>query len=432
MIDSADYSPDKPPIQPSQRTQPLRALLAAFALIALGFVVGYGFHTSQSVSDSAQNSTSTRPSPSPQSSPSPASPSGLSSPTASPPNVAPVGVAPPVVKGLRVSPDGRRVAFTGVYGNGQSAARFVFDLRSGEMNVRETPRGWQDFIVQWSSDSRKILFDREKIPRAVEEATPGLHEERFEYSNENKNPDSRRKTASQTPRSLTSGGVLPRGERSFSGLWTSSGELIVKTRREPKSLFMVRNGRAQILDRANGSYLQNRVVRESGSDVLYVVRDLADGNSALFRVQNGRARQISEVLRDVEWAYVAEGARWMVVCRAQTSSDDWLWTLYRIAPNRAQRTSTRSVPADVISVFWSPDDRAILGASGDSLWTIAVPSLQVKRIGARRDWNADDAGWIPRQNAAVIASRGVLWQVNTASGAARPLWKFPARYWGVS
>lgn len=395
------------------RLTPLRAAIAATALLSLGFVVGYGFHTAQSTG--AQSSTRPTPNPSP----------AAALPTATLPTSTPKPIAPiaPTTKGLRVSPDGRRVAFTGVYGDGVRAARFVLNVKSGQVNVRETPRGWQDFIVQWSRDSRKILFDREKIPRGVADVTAGLHEERFEYSND--------KIVAQTPRSLTPKGVLPRGERSFAGLWTHNGELVVKTRREPKSLFQIKNGRATLLDRADGTYLQNRVVRENGRDVLYVVRELLNSrNSALFRVENGRARQISETLRDVEWTYVADSARWMIVCRTQKNSDDWKWTLYRVSPTRAVKSSTRSVPVDVISVFWSPDERAILGASGQSLWTIAIPTLATKRIGAKRDWEADDAGWIAGENAVVVASRGVLWRVDVASGQARPLWKYPARFWG--
>lgn len=386
------------------RLTPLRAAIAATALLLLGFVIGYGFQTAQS----AKLQSSTRPSPSP-----------TSSPVSTPKPAAPI---PPTTKGLRVSPDGQRVAFTGVYGDGVRAARFVLDLKNGAVDIRETPRGWQDFVVQWSRDSRKILFDREKIPRGVEEATAGLHEERFEYSND--------KIASQTPRALTPNGVLPRGEKSFSGLWTPNDELVVKTRREPKSLFQIKNGRAVLLDRADGTYLQNRVVRENGRDVLYAVRELPRSkNSALFRVENGRARQISETLRDAEWTYVADSARWMIVCRTSPNSENWLWTLYRVSPTRATTSSTRSVPIDVISVFWSPDEGAILGASGQSLWTIAIPSLAVKRVGIKRDWEADDAGWIPQQNAIVVASRGVLWRVDVASGQAKALWKYPARFW---
>lgn len=393
------------------RLAPLRAAIAATALLALGFAVGYGFHTAQSTNIQS----STRPLPNPSVSPSPTS----SLPTSRPKLAA---LMVPTTKGLRVSPDGRRVAFTGVYGDGVRAARFVLDLKSGAIDIRETPRGWQDFVIQWSHDNRKILFDREKIPRGVAEATAGLHEERFEYSND--------KIASQTPRSLTPTGVLPRGEKSFSGLWTSRDELVVKTRREPKSLFQIKNGRAMLLDRASGSYLQNRVVREKGRDVLYVVRDLPNSkNSALFRVENGRARKISEELRDVEWTYVADSASWMIVCRTSPNSENWLWTLYRVSPTRATTSSTRSVPLDVISVFWSPDERAILGASGQSLWTIAIPSLSVKRVGVKRDWEADDAGFIPNQNAIVVASRGVLWRVDVASGQAKALWKYPARFW---
>lgn len=383
---------------------PLRAATVAFALLVLGFAVGYGFHTSQSVSRPFETPSSTRPTP---------------SPSPAPPKTAPVA---PTTKGLRVSPDGKRIAWTGVYGDGLRAARFVFDLQSGAIDIRETPRGWQDFIVQWSADSRRVLFDREKIPRGVAETTSGLHEERFEYSNG--------QIRAQTPRGLTPKGVLPAGEKSFSGLWAPDGSLIVKTRREPKSLFQIRNRRAQLLDRTSGTYLQNRVIRENGRNILYAVRDLTNSrDSALFRVENGRARQISETLNDVEWAYVADSARWMVVCRAQNGSKNWLWTLYRIAPRRAVRSSTRSVSSDVISVFWSPDERTILGASGQSLWTIDVPSLVSKRIGQKTNWDADDAGWLPAQNAIVVAARGILWRVDVASGRAAPLWKYPARFW---
>jgi hypothetical protein len=50
------------------------------------------------------------------------------------------------------------------------------------------------------------------------------------------------RTVSQEPESLTPPGTLPSGEKSVAGFWTPRGELIVKTRREPKALFQMRNG----------------------------------------------------------------------------------------------------------------------------------------------------------------------------------------------
>ncbi len=385
------------------RFSPLAAVAFGAALLALGFAVGYGFHTSQSVSSNTPaNQTN----------------AGANNAfDAAPSSTGNATKTPPIVKGLHLSPDGKRVAFTAVYANGERASRFVLDIQSGNYEAREAPRGWQDFVIQWSRDGRSLLFDREKIPDDVAETQPGLHEENLAQKSE--------------PRALTPPKSLSSGEKSVAGFWTPGGELIVKTRREPKTLFLVKNGKARVIDHANVTYFQNRVVRENGRDVFYVVRDVAgqQNQNALFRVENGRARQISPNLGKMTWAYVAENARWMIVCRTQQSSSYWNWTLYRVAPNAATVSSTRNVPSDVISVFWSPDFKRILGASGDKLWTVDVPTLQTRQIGKRDTWSADDAGWLPRQNAILVASRGQLWHVDLNNGNARAIWKFPAKYW---
>jgi hypothetical protein len=89
----------------------------------------------------------------------------------------------------------------------------------------------------------------------------------------------------------------------------------------------------------------------------------------------------------------------------------------------------RAVPGDVISVFWSPGGKLVLGASGDSLWTIAVPSLQWRRIGTRTNWQADDATWTKRDKEVVVAAHGALWRVEVAGGQAQRIWQFPPVYW---
>lgn len=383
----------------NSRPSPAVAAFFAVALLALGFTVGYGFHTAQSTAPDEETSNAAQ---------------GEQSSTRLGRKSAPV---PPVVKGLHISPDGARVAFTAVYKNGLQSSRFVLNLKNGQFETRPAPRGWQDFVVQWSNDGRRILFDREKIPRSVADTQAGLHEENLDEKSE--------------PRPLTPIPTLPSGEKSVSGLWTSSGDLVVKTRREPKTLFVIRNGHAQLADRAAVTYYQNRVVRENGHDVLYVVRDVPgqQKQNALFRVENGRARQISPGLGKIEWAYVAENARWLIICRTQPDSSDWRWTLYRVSPRGCTLSSTRSVPSDVISVFWSPDFKCVLGASGDALWAVDVPSLQSRQIGRQKGWNADDAGWLPGENAVLVAAHGTLWKIDVTSGAARAVWKFPASYW---
>ncbi len=378
----------------------------ALVLLALGFIVGYGYHTL----NSAPPPIATIPARAPK-----------------PLAVAPV---PPTVKGLRASPDGMKLAFTGVYNDQTQASRFVFDLKRTTWSAQTTPRGWQDYIVQWSTDNKRILFDREKIPRVVDDSiTGGLHQAQVVESDSAANTELS-KPSITNERALTPKGMLPRGEKSIAGFWTPDGVLIVKTRREPKTLFMVRDGKSVALDRAN-SYQQNRAARENGKTVFYLVRDVPGqaGQSALYRVEGKNARRLSEALSDVKWVYVAEGAGWMVVCREAGDDLNWMWTLYRVSPQKAVRQREELVTQDVSGVFWSPDRKSILGASGKSLWLIDIPTLRSRRLGPRSDWNADDAAWLPRQNAVVVASKGALWKIDTKSGAARELWKFPAQYW---
>jgi dipeptidyl aminopeptidase/acylaminoacyl peptidase len=410
---------------------PRRAAVLGVLLLGLGFVVGYGFHTVQS----EQNSV-------------PPNGAGLNGGPLNGSTTPPVKSTPPVVKGLRVSPDGKRVAFTAVSNKLQRANRFIFDLQTKQFNATVTPTGWQDYIVQWSSDGRKILFDREKIPRGVEETTSGLHEADAVVGNTVTAPSSAtplssisdaagnaaagNATAGNTEdRPLAPRDVLPPNDRSVAGFWTPDGKLIVKTRREPKFLYELQDGVTVPIDRAGVTYYQNRAVKENGKTVFYVVRDVPNQpqNAALFRIENGRSRQLGAAFEVPEWVYVAENGQWMIVCREAPDEENWQWTLYRISGQAARVVSTQVVPGDVSGVFWSPDRKYVLGASGESLWLIDIPTLKSRRLGSRTDWNADDAGWLPDAKSVVVAAKGKLWRVDVPSGTAREIWQFPPEYW---
>jgi len=382
-----------------------RVALLAAALLVLGFISGYGFQTRQHAEQTA---------------------SGPGSGEA-PPAVA------PLVRGLRARPDDRLLAFTGVYDQSQRAARFVFDLVTKQISVAETPAGWQDYITQWSADGSKILFEREKIPRPAVDAVAGLHEEEIRAAL----PASTRSASApqsgapshEEPIPL-SGEDIPAGERIISGQWGPDG-LVVKTRREPKALYLMRPDGPQLLDRASVTYYQNREVRENGRPTLYVVRDVPGQRRefALFRVQNGQAKQLGPAFRNIVWAYISENVRWLIVCRQAENGEDWSWSLYAVSPQTARLVKTADVPGDVIAVYWSPDYRHVLGSSGQSLWLIEMPTLKARRLGPRTDWNADDAAWLNREQAIVVASAGVLWKVRVPDGKATQLWKFPPEYW---
>jgi hypothetical protein len=375
----------------------------AIILVGLGFAVGYGYHTVQSA------------------------PSTIQSPDAE------TVSTPPLVKGLRVSPDDRLVAFAAVFDQSRRAARFVFDLKTNTYTTANTPRGWQDYITQWSANGRAVLFEREKIPRPVDDTTAGIYQEKVWL-----NPGAPKQGAVKpqtAPPQLMTEGLAPRAEKVVAGFWAPNGQLIIKTRRETKSLYAVRGGVASFVDHSSGTYEQNRAITENGKPVYYVVRDISGagekttGDTALFRVENAKAQQISDALEDPTWVYVAENARWMIACRQADNGTDWIWTLYSVAPHQARRVRSAQVPGDVIAVYWSPDFKHVLGAAGQSLWLIDVPSLHVHRLGARMDWSADDAAWMNRENAVVVASAGRLWRVALPHGAQRELWKLPPAYW---
>jgi hypothetical protein len=386
------------------------ALLAAL-LLALGFVAGYGFQSRQHAESSHSSDNGGNA-------------------------VAEVPPMAPVVKGLRVRPDDRLLAFTGIYDQTQRAARFVFDLATRRMSVEETPAGWQDYITQWSDDGSRLLFEREKIPRPVADASAGLYQEKIvaaplaslrSAAGTAASPDAEAHRAEPSPLAAD---AAPDGEKIIAGQWGPDG-LIVKTRREPKSLYLLRGDRLALLDRAGVTYYQNRAVRENGRTALYVVRDVPGSRQefALFRVQNQRARQLGPALRDVVWAYISENARWLIVCRHAARGNGWLWSLYAVTPQAAQLVKEAPVPADVIVVYWSPDFKRVLGSSGEKLWLIDIPTLQVHQLGQRSDWHADDAAWLNREQAVVVAAAGVLWKVRVPDGAATQLWRFPAPYW---
>jgi hypothetical protein len=368
----------------------LRSLLIAFVLLSVGFVVGYGFQ-----SDGPRPEVAATP-----------------SPTAAP--------LAPVVKGLHSSPDGKLLAFTGVYARGEKAGVWILNPATGIANGRESPAGWQDYVTQWRSDSRSLLLEREKIPRRVASASAGLFTAPVD-----------RATTRAGELAPIAQGVVPRNEKIITGLLAPNGELVLKTRREPKSLYLVRNGSAVTVDRANVTYGQNRPVREGKNLVFYVVRDIPGQSDsvALFRVANGKARQISPPWDDVTWSYVAPSGKQFIVARVDENEVDWNWTLYQIAPNGIKTLKSATVPADVISVYWSNDGKRVLGAAGEKLWIVDVPSLKTTQLGPKNDWKADDASWIGQQNAVAVAYSGEIWRVEVPSGKAVRLWRFPNQFW---
>ena len=376
-------------------------MLLGLLLLVIGFVVGNGYHTAQEATTEVGPDSRRRK---------------------------PVATLSPLVKGLRASPDDRLLAFTGVYEQSQRASRFLLDLQTHHFSAVDTPRGWQDYITQWSQDSRTILFEREKIPRPVADASAGIYQERVRTAAPSGEGDARPQQGE--PKPLTQG-LAPNGEKVIAGFWTPAGKLVVKTRREPKSLYEVQDGKTLLLDSASGNYMQSRAIHDNGKTVYYVVRDVPGQNKAvaLYQVRDGRAQRLSDVLKDVEWVYLDESARWMIVCRQDGNGIDWVWTLYQVMPAGARPLKSGPVTGDVISVYWSPDLKRVLGSGGKSLWIVDIPSLRVHRLGAREDWNADDASWLSRRSAVIVAASGSLWEVTVPEGRQREIWKFPPQYW---
>lgn len=409
MAPSPSSSPQ--PSRLSGRSRVYVAGLLAAVLMVLGFVAGYGYGFGKNRQVSTQ---------------------------AAPLDSKPAALAP-VVKAMRVSPDGRRLAFTGVFDQSRRSSRFIVDLPSQTWSAQESPSGWQDYITQWSADGRSLLFEREKIPRPVAEAKSGIYSQAIDaprqpIQNADKAPS--KSFLWSEPKSLSADLAL-NNEKIITGFWDVRGALILKTRREPKALYRVEAGRAARVDSTPGTYLQNRAVKENGRSVIYVVRTVeatpqstsTASGVALYRIENGKARRLSKAMQDVEWVYIAEDGRWMITSRYAADGENWLWTLYRIRNEGAVKVKEAAVPGDVISVYWSPDRRYVLGSSGGSLWIIEVPSLRSHRLGARQNWNADDAAWSSDSRSVLVAADGKLFRVALANGQERELWRFTPKYW---
>jgi hypothetical protein len=183
------------------------------------------------------------------------------------------------------------------------------------------------------------------------------------------------------------------------------------------------------VDEAGRKLLQHRPVKVGNQTEFLTVRDApnGDGSLALYRVRNGQSRQISPNWNDVSWTYVAPSGRSLILARS--IGDDWEWTLFDIETNSVKERKTATIPGDVIAVYWSPDEKTVLGVAGEKIWKIVVPSLEVDAIGTRTDWNADDAAWLDDGKFAAIAAAGELWRVDVESGTAEKFWRFPAQFW---
>ncbi len=373
-----------------------RAFVLGGALLATGFFVGLGFQSRASQQARNAPTTSATPTPAPA----------------------------PLVKGLRASPDGRLLAFTGIYNNYGRGSVWIVDLQTKRARAMASPAGWQDYVAAWRGDGRALLLEREKIPRPAAKASAGIYGAPVDGAS----------LAMGEPRDLTPN--LPRGEKIVSGLYAPDGTLILKTRSDPKTLFRVEgtgeNRRAVALDRAAITYGQNRAVKLGNRTVYYVVRDLEKqpDKLALFRVENARATQISPAWNEDEivWSYVAPSGKQLLLARYQGETD-WQWTLYNIESQSVKKLKSAVVPGDVVTVYWSPDEKQILGAAGNKLWLVSTPDLKTKQLGARANWNADDATWIGNQSAVAVAAGGELWRVEVPTGKAEKIWRFPDEYW---
>ena len=379
----------------SQFSTATRALILGGALLGAGFFVGLGFQ-----SRAAQQARSSAP------------------PTSSVAPNAPAAPAP-LVKGLRSSPDGRLLAFTGIYNNYSRGSVWIVDLQTKRARATASPVGWQDYVAAWRGDGRALLLEREKIPRAAAKAKAGVY----------LSPVDGASLSAGEPRDITPN--LPRGQKIVSGLYAPDGQLVLKTRSDPKTLLRVQGKQTFPIDRAAITYGQNRAVQIGKRTIYYVIRDIAGQPSkiALFRIENGAARQISPAWNqeEIAWSYVSSSGRQLLLARYE--GDNWRWTLYQIGAGAVKQIKSATVPGDVITVYWSPNEKQILGAAGEKLWRISIPDLKVAQLGARSDWNADDATWINRQNAIAVAANGELWRVEVPSGRATKIWRFPNEYW---
>lgn len=376
----------------SRSPSPQAALALALFLLGIGFFVGLGYQ-SRAAQQSRQN------------------------PAATP---TPSAKRAPLVKALHSSPDGKRLAFTSVYNQGSSSGVWVFDMPGRRAEFSPSPAGWQDYVAQWSNDGKGLILEREKIPRAAASARAGIYVAPIDSAT--------LKTGQLVPKTP----ALPKGEKLISSFVAPDGKIMVKTRREPKSLW-TGDATPKKLDSATNTYGQNRAVLENGQTVLYVVRDAPESNGALalFRVQNGVAKRLSPFWDDLSWSYIAPSGHSLIIARQIEGAEgqDWEWTLYKIAPTGAQKLKSSIIPGDVISVYWSPDEKHVLGAAGSKLWIVDVPSLAYRRLGDRADWNADDATWIGTQNSVAVAANGKLWRVEVPSGQTSLMWTFPDEFW---
>jgi hypothetical protein len=367
---------------------PVKVALFSGVLLVLGFIIGLGY---QSFQNAAQHQT---------------------------PKLKATVAQPPVTHGLRVSADDQLVAFTGIYQHFTQSSRFVFDLKKSSWSAVKTPAGWEDSMVQWGKDGRTLLYERSKLPRVVTGAKAGLYSEKVLLNSGNP------QWKNQTPLSEN---LQEPGEQIYAGFWTPQDQLVVKTQHDDRSLFLSQNGKLTKIDHSPGTYYQNRFV---GNDY-YVVRDVdRSGNKvALFRIHQNKSTQLGANFSNIIWAYLSENAKWLLLCSNAANGQDWKWDLWKVENNGLKKATTAQIPSDVIAVYWSPDFKHILGAVGNKLWLIDVPTLKLHQIGKRDDWHADDAAWLNHQNAVVVAAAGKLWKVDIASGEASELWEFPNKYW---
>ena len=386
-----------------------QAGLLALGLVGAGFCVGYGFGAGRRHTDEA------------------------ATPPARP-------LAPPLLKGMRASPDGRLLALTSVSDGARHASRFVIDLQTLRFNARQAPSGWQDYVTGWTPDSR-VVFEREKIPRPTEDAKPGIYAERVSppdlalsaSSGSQKSPLPA--PSPQTPE-LLSGQALPSGEKVTGGFLDPNGQLVVRSRREPKSVYALSPNGARLLAAGQTQLYQTRAVRDGAQTVYFIASDVPGkrGQAALYRVDAKGKRQIGRSFDAPAWMYLREDAHQLIVCEGGDTGQNW--TLCDVSARGLIERKRATLPQDVIAVYWSPDGKTVLGTGGDDVWAISASTLQARRLPKRgessktpRDWDADDATWLPGSQDALVAADGAIYRVPTNGQPPRELWRVPQRFW---
>lgn len=322
---------------------------------------------------------------------------------------------------LKISPDGKWVAFTARLWPFSTGPLLIVNLASGETWSAEYYDKWEVYYATcWSKDGKRVLFFRGSIRNGH---TKGVY-------------------SVSVPDFTINRIDLPELENAYGPVWSPDQKQIVY-RIENGSTGEPGNEKAIYIAPSKGG--DSHIITKA-SDVIYKFwlrpyedtyrlfikehrRKSAEGTLELFSPDGSHLATLAKSLTSGVTALSADGCRFCLLERKDRLR------VYRLdEPGTAPKMI--KLPDELDDLKFSGSGYQLIGwgwARGRlvprQLWLIDTDSMSIRRIG-KREWYPAFQGieWMPNGKEILVSSEDKLWIVDIVSGAKRQVWQFPEKY----